>query len=350
MNERICIFGAGAVGSYIGGHLTKAGHDVTIIDMWGSHVTAMNQNELIIHDLNFSNSVKVNAIHFTNALNLIEKFDIILICVKSFDTEWASHYVKNIVKPDGIIISAQNCMNDKMLASIVGHNHAIGMVMSTISVALWEPAVVKRGGETGKERGYIIFRIGELHGRITERVHRLVEIMNDVDTAIPTSNIWGERWSKLASNASSNPVQGMTGLASELGTNPDARRIQTLIAKEVIQVGLKLGFDIEPFKGLPAEKWANADDGSVFEELDELFITELKPKGSDHFSSMAQDTYKKRHSEIQHMNGFISNEGKRIGIQTPANDAVTSIISEIDSHESSPSPKNIQRALQMIYK
>ena len=65
---------------------------------------------------------------------------------------------------------------------------------------------------------------------------------------------------------------------------------------------------------------------------------------------MAQDTYKKRHSEIQHMNGFISNEGKRIGVQTPANDAVTSIISEIDSHKSSPSPTNIQRALQMIYK
>ena len=61
MNERICIFGAGAVGSYIGGHLIKAGHDVTIIDMWGSHVNAMNQNELIIDDLNFSNSVSAKS-------------------------------------------------------------------------------------------------------------------------------------------------------------------------------------------------------------------------------------------------------------------------------------------------
>ena len=91
-----------------------------------------------------------------------------------------------------------------------------------------------------------------------------------------------------------------------------------------------------------------ADDGSIFEELDELFVTELKPKGTDHFSSMAQDTSKKRHSEIQYMNGFISNEGRKIGIPTPANDAVTEIISEIDLQKSIPTPENIQRALEMI--
>ena len=348
MNERICIFGVGAVGSYIGGHLTKAGHDVTLIDMWGSHIDSMNNHGLTINDLNFSNSVKVNAIHLTNTVTILGKFDIIFLCVKSFDTEWASHYVKNLVKPNGIVISAQNCMNDTKISSIVGPNQAIGMVMSTISVALWEPAIVKRGGPTGKERGYVIFRIGELHGRITERVHRLVEIMNDVDNATPTPNIWGERWSKLAANASSNPVQAMTGLASALGSSPDARRIQIEIAKEVIQVGMALGFDIEEFKGHPAEKWASADDGSIFEELDELFVTELKPKGTDHFSSMAQDTSKKRHSEIQYMNGFISNEGRKIGIPTPANDAVTEIISEIDLQKSIPTPENIQRALEMI--
>ena len=123
-------------------------------------------------------------------------------------------------------------------------------------------------------------------------------------------------------------------------------RRQIEIAKEVIQVGMGLGFDIEEFKGHPAEKWASADDGSIFEELDELFVTELKPKGTDHFSSMAQDTSKKRHSEIQYMNGFISNEGRKIGIPTPANDAVTEIISEIE--EFIPTPENIQRALEMI--
>ena len=107
-------------------------------------------------------------------------------------------------------------------------------------------------------------------------------------------------------------------------------------------------FNIEEFKGFPAEKWANADDGSIFEELDELFVTELKPEGTDHFSSMAQDTSKNRHSEIQYMNGFISNEGRKIGIPTPANDAVTVIISEIDLQKSRPTPENIKRALEMM--
>ena len=60
MNERICIFGVGAVGSYIGGHLTKAGHDVTLIDMWGSHIDSMSDHGLTINDLNFSNCVSVN--------------------------------------------------------------------------------------------------------------------------------------------------------------------------------------------------------------------------------------------------------------------------------------------------
>ncbi len=120
MAKRIAIFGVGAAGSYLGGFLTREGYDMTLIDMWGEHVDVMNEKGLSVTDSGGEFNIAVNAVHLADAWQLEKPFDIIFLAMKSYDTEWASHYIKRFLAPDGVVVNSQNCMNDQLTASIVG--------------------------------------------------------------------------------------------------------------------------------------------------------------------------------------------------------------------------------------
>ena len=337
--------GAGAVGSYIGAYLTRDGHDLTLIDMWGRHVDAMKENGLRASGTQGDFTTPVNALHLAEAQSIGAPFDYVFLSTKSYDTEWAAHFVKRLLSPTGAVISAQNCMNDELVASIVGHHRHIACVMSGITVALWEPGHVHRGGRPGRERGHDVFRVGELHGRVTRRVKELVEMLSSIDGARATSNIWGERWSKLTTNSSGNPVGAMTGLGSQsMAQDPRVRLLQIKISQESVLVGQALGYDIEQIGGVPAETWARADDGDVFEELNARF--EARGGGTDWKSSMGQDVAKGRPTEIEHMNGYIVDRGREVGVATPVNAAIVDVVREIDAGRATPDPSNVERVLQ----
>lgn len=341
MSKQIAIMGVGAAGSYIGAFLTRAGYDVSLIDMWGDHVEQMKNNGLRASGSQGDFTVKVKAYHLSDAMQLKQKFDIVFLAVKSYDTEWATHFIKRFLKSDGFIVDSQNCMNDRLVSSIVGYNKVLGCIMSGITVALWEPGHVNRGGQPGRERGHDVFRIGELHGRITPRVDDVVGMMNYIDSSRGTNNLWGERWSKLTINASGNPVGAMTGMGGQtVAANAKARRIQISICKESCQVAFAQNYVVEDIRGITAKTFANADDGEVFEELDSKFMPSGND-GTDWKSSMSQDVVKDRHTEVEFMNGYISEQAKIMGINTPVNDAIVKIVSEIDAGTRKPSPENL---------
>ena len=334
-DKRIVIFGAGAAGSYLGAYMTREGYDVTFVDMWGEHVEAMRQNGLRASGTQDDFTVEVNAHHLSDAMQLPGQFDIGFLAMKSYDTEWSAHFLKRLVKDDGVVVSSQNCMNDRLVASIVGYERAVGCIMSSITVALWEPGHVTRGGPPGRGRGHVVFRVGELHGRITPRVEELADILMCVDDAKATSNLWGERWSKLTTNSSGNPVGAMTSLGAEgVASMPEARRIQINICKESCQVALAQNYQVEPIRGLSAETYANADDGEVFEELDAKF--QPSGGGADWKSSMGQDMEKGRRTEVEFMNGYIVDEGRRVGVATPVNAAIVQVVQEVQSGQRAP--------------
>ena len=343
-DKRIVIFGAGAAGSYLGAYMTREGHDVTLVDMWGDHVETMRRDGLRASGTQDDFTVPVNAYHLSDAMQIQGEFDIGFLAMKSYDTEWSAHFLKRLVKPDGVVVSSQNCMNDRLVASIVGYDRAVGCIMSSITVALWEPGHVTRGGPPGRGRGHVVFRVGELHGRVTPRVEELAEILMCVDDAKATSNLWGERWSKLTTNSSGNPVGAMTGLGAEsVAQMPDARRIQINICKESCQVALAQNYQVEPIRGVSAETYANAADGEVFEELDAKF--QPSGNGMDWKSSMGQDVQKGRRTEIEFMNGYIVEEGRRVGVPTPINAAIVEVVQEVQAGQRAPGPENVREVL-----
>lgn len=346
--KRIIFIGAGAVGSYLGGWLSHTGHDVTMVDMWDKQVETIRENGLFVegpHD-SFIARPTTYHLHENELVAREDQFDIGFVAVKAYDTSWAATLIDKYVKPDGYIVSAQNTWTDPAMAEAVGADRAVGLVMSSISVAMWEAGKVERPGDTRRrDVGHIVFRAGNHDGSDSPRLHELIEILDPVDGGKVTTNLWGERWAKLGQNSMGNPVAASSGMGmADLNKHARGRELQIRLAQECAAVGLGLGHNVENFGGKTAQEWSDASKGDVFEQLDAELAE--KSSGANWRPSMAQDVVKGRPTEIYQMNGFVCQQGAAIGIDTPVNAAITDVIRAIDAGELEPGFDNVERTLK----
>src|SRR5437016_3362814 len=117
MGRKIAIVGTGAVGGYAGAHMAQAGEDVTFIDPWPEHVEHMRKHGLrVTHAMNVPEfTVPVRALHLTDVQQLAKEtpVDIAFVCMKSYDTAWATMMIRQYLSPNGYVVSLQNCMNEE---------------------------------------------------------------------------------------------------------------------------------------------------------------------------------------------------------------------------------------------
>src|SRR6201987_2777799 len=153
MGHKIVIVGAGAVGGYAGAHMVQAGDDVTWIDPWPEHVEHMRKHGLrVTHARDVPEfTVPVRALHVTDAQQLAKEkpIDIAFVCMKSYDTAWATTLIRQYLAPDGYVVSLQNCMNEETIAGIVGWGKTLGCIASSITVNLPAPGHIHRGAGRG---------------------------------------------------------------------------------------------------------------------------------------------------------------------------------------------------------
>ncbi|MEK9671349.1 MAG: 2-dehydropantoate 2-reductase [Rhodospirillaceae bacterium] len=342
MSERIAIFGAGAVGAYVGGYLTHAGRDVTLIDPWKVHVEKMNTEGLVLSGLtepeNFT--VKPRAI-LVDDLKGGAPFDIIFICTKSFNTENAAKTMKPyIAEPNGFMVSLQNSINEPTIASVVGEARTIGCIASQISVSMWEPGAVRRNVALGGDK-HVVFRVGELDGRVTDRVKHVSEILSDIDSSKVTETLMGERWSKLCVNCMRNPVSGASGLATnDCDRNDHIRGLAIRIAAEAVAVATAEGHPLEKISGISPELLLRAGQGDAdaFKQCEDIMIAGIARRSDAQRPSMAQDIGKGMRTEIDYINGTVVEAGKKHGIPTPANAAIVFAVKKVEAKEAEPSP------------
>ena len=208
MGAKIAIMGTGAVGGYAGAHMAQAGEDVTFIDPWPEHVETMAAHGLkITHIRDVPEfTTKVRALHLTDAQQLAKEkpIDIAFVCMKSYDTEWATTLIAQYLSPNGFIVSLQNCMNEETIAGVVGWGKTVGCIASSITVDLCEPGHVRRAaGKSGDKAHGVPHRRGAWpHHRPACR--RSAGWSRSPDSAMVTENLWGERWSKLVTNVMGN--------------------------------------------------------------------------------------------------------------------------------------------------
>jgi 2-dehydropantoate 2-reductase len=346
VSKKILFVGAGAIGSYIGSFLTRAGHDVTLIDPWAEQVETVRQKGIAVTGPHDPFTARPKIFHLHEAQRLPRDFELAFVAMKVYDTEWATQLALRHLKADGVVVASQNCWPDPRVASVAGAGRSLGLIMSKIGVALWTPGQVERGMEKGTGKGHDVFRVGEHDGTITPRAQELAEILSVVDGSQVTDNLWGERWSKLCANSMGNPVQAMSGLGSlEIASSEIGRAITIHLAGESARVGLAQGYTIPKFNGETAERWADSTTRATWQALDTM-LTPKSAGGRNWKASMAQDVHKGRPTEIDYMNGHVVAKGKDKGVPTPISAATVSVVREIDAGTRKQAPENIGEVLK----
>jgi 2-dehydropantoate 2-reductase len=349
MKQRIAVVGAGAVGGYVGASLAAAGHDVTLIDPWPEHVEAIRANGMNLYGMTEAErrTVAVPAMHLTEVQSLAKQrpIDIAFISVKSYDTIWATQMIRQYLAPGGCVVSMQNCINEARVASVVGWGRTLGVIVGGgVGVDLYEPGHIRRG--YAKQPHLTSFYVGEPSGRITTRAQAVAAILNDVDTAKATDNLWGERWTKLCVNAMRNGVSAATGMGGNERDRHDAvRRVCIRLGGEAVRVGQALGYRLGTVGTLPPEMLARAseDDRGALAEIEGLLRAGAEGGSRAPYQrpSMAQDMAKGRRTEIELMNGFIADEGAQVGVPAPTNAMITRQVLRVERGEIPPRPENV---------
>ncbi len=286
---------------------------------------------------------KAKTLHVTEVQALAKTpIDVAIVAMKSYDTLRATALIAPYLSEQGFVVSLQNCMNEETIASVVGWGRTVGAVASMISVDLYEAGKIRRTMPKGGDK-YTIFRIGEPHGRITPRVEELVKWFSGIDSAKATTNLWGERWSKLVQNSMGNGVTAATGLSTPAcGANEKIRRFQIALAGEAIRVGQALGYTLEKVRAIEPEKFVRAIEGdkAALAEIETAMIPKegANPRGDIQRPSMAQDIIKGRRTEIDAMNGLIARKGKEVGVPAPSHEKLAAIVPRVERGEVKPSP------------
>jgi 2-dehydropantoate 2-reductase len=347
MGRKIVIMGAGAVGGYTGAHMIQAGEDVTFIDPWPEHVEHMRKHGLrVTHAMKEPEfTVPVRALHITDAQQLAKEkpADIAFVCMKSYDTAWAATLIKQYLASDAYVVSLQNCMNEEAIASVVGWGKTLGCIASSITVNLPEPGHIHRGAAK-HGAAHIVFRAGEVHGRITKRAEEVCRLVAYADSAKVTENLWGERWSKLVANAMQNGLSACTGLGGgDMLKNDPIRRFSTRLGSEAIRVGQAHGYQLEEILHIEPETIARAGEGdeTSIRLCDEQRFKDAGRTAAGQKPSMGQDMQKGRRTEIEFLNGLIVREGEKVGIDARANAVLVDIVKRVEKGALKPDPKHI---------
>ncbi|MBT6095948.1 MAG: 2-dehydropantoate 2-reductase [Rhodospirillaceae bacterium] len=349
MEKKIAIVGAGALGGHVGAYLARDGRDVTLIDPWPEHVEHMRARGLTLEGQTEAEcfTTPVNAIHITELQSTANgrPFDFAFVAMKSYDTVWATEMIRQYLAPGGFCVSLQNGINEERMAGVVGWGKTIGCIASTIAVELTEPGHIRRNVKLGGER-HTVFRLGEVHGRVTARTQEIAAMLACVDSSTATDNLWGERWSKLVVNCMRNPVAAATGRGGNANDSDDHTRFLAIrLAGEAIEVGMALGFQLETVYGIAPEDIlaATKGDAAALKRCEDRLFENMKHRSDKQRPSMGQDIAKRRRTEIDFINGLVVEKATDLGLSVPANEAIIEAVKTVERGDAPAGPERVEK-------
>ena len=281
----------------------------------------------------FTASLDMLNLHEAQRLARRPAFDVGFICVMSFDTSWAATLAARFIGNDGYLVSAQNCWNDPTVAAIVGADRAVGLVMSSIQVALWEPGVVARGGkQRRRDSGYDVF-----FGRVSttdafpDACASWSTCSRSSTARGVTDNLWGERWAKLCQNCMGNPVTAIFR-HGYIGTcqRPPRARIADQVGVRVSQRRLVPRLPRAAVRRIRCRNMGERVGREHLRRDRQLYF----PAGSvedDWKPSMAQDAHKGRPTEIDEMNGYVLARAGEAGERVPVTAAIIDAVHRFEA-------------------
>jgi 2-dehydropantoate 2-reductase len=282
--------------------MARAGVPVVMIGR-KPFVDAVNAHGLFLDTLHFQEKVRVEA---ATELNAARGADIVLFCVKTTDNAATARELASFLAPDTVVVSLQNGVDNVEQIRAASNIDAVPAVVY-VAAAAPEAGRIQHFG-----RGDLVV------GPETEQTSRLAAQF--VRAHVPcrvSNNITGELWVKLIANCALNPVSAL-GQAKygRIAESADARKLLEIIGDEVLAVAHA----------------ANIVLPGVEDRAAALAVTmKIATQMTGQFSSTGQDMNRGKRTEIDSLNGYIARRGAELGVPTPVNHAVYTLIKLAES-------------------
>lgn len=338
--RRIAVMGAGANGASIGADLVRAGYDVTYIEQWPDHVEAIRQSGVTVKLPHETVVTPVNVLHLCQVAEVTEKFDLVFLVVKAYDTRWAAEMIKPVLAEDGLVVGLQNGMTIDDLSDILGPTRVMGAVIECCS-NMFEPGICNR--ETPPEGSW--FALGGLVPSVQERAESVAKVLRHAGRVEVYDDIRSAKWMKLVANASELVTSALVDMPlHEVVKDDDMRDYMKQCAREALAVCIASGSKIVPIFGL-TEAEQDAEKYAV--ELFDLVLAHFTFPNT--LTTVLQDWRKGRRAEIHEINGYVVTTGARLGISTPANQVTLDIALTVESGEREAIPANRDLILSLLH-
>jgi 2-dehydropantoate 2-reductase len=239
---------------------------------------------------------------------LNEKIDLILLTVKSFDTEIAAKMISPLAVDDAIVVSAQNGYgNYEAVAGIVGKEHTL------LARVIFGARIVKAGCSEVTVIADDV-RIGQPEGAIPEEL--IIKIASEINKAgIPTSyalDVNEILWDKILYNCALNPLGALLECNyGRLAEDNETRQVMNELIQEIFQVARAQAIKLH---------WESA------ESYIDYFYNKLVPPTKEHYPSMYHDLRAGKRLEIDALNGAVVGLASEKGVPVPVNKTIVSLI------------------------
>ena len=310
---KIGILGAGAMGSLVGAHLKKGGGEVCFIDIYEEHIKAVRENGLVMQ---LEDEAEPQIVNIDNAVTKGKDAgvcDVVIVLVKCVDTESAVETNRELFGKDTVVITLQNGVGSADILSKYFDSSHLGLGVLKSSANIIGPGkIIGRTRFMDSPKGIYFSPVDPTtpYRHVYEELEKLW-----CDSGYPAE--LSERteefiWDKLCNNVMYNGIAALLQIANEDNAgHEDGWLIMKELAKETCEVaaakGIKLDFD---------HYWKDRT-GRVFDR------NRVK---TFHFVSAVFDSYQKRKTEIDFLNGTVVREGKKYGVPTPYNEAVWRLV------------------------
>jgi 2-dehydropantoate 2-reductase len=293
---RIAVMGAGAVGCYFGGMLARAGNPVTLIGR-AKHVQEMERNGLFLDAVSFQERVPVRA---QTEAEGVEGAQLVLFCVKSTDTESAARALAPHLASDAILLSLQNGVDNAERLQAAVPQEVIPAVVY-VATEMAGPGHVKHHGR------------GDLVIGASARSAELAGLFASAGVGMKVSdNVTGELWTKLIVNCAYNALSAIAKMPyGGLVQGEGVAAVMDDVIVECLAVAQAAGVTVPGDVRQSVPGIARAMPGQ--------------------YSSTAQDLMRGKPSEIDHLNGFVVKKGTSLGIATPVNRVLQTLVRLLES-------------------
>ena len=284
--------GAGAVGCYYGGMLARAGHDVTLIGR-PNHVDAIQRDGLLLDTQSFKEQVRLQA---STEPSAVAGATLVLFCVKSTDTESAAAAIRPHLLPGVLVLSLQNGVDNAVRLQAALPDQEVAASVVYVATEMPGPGHVKHNG-----RGELVIAASP---NSTEAAALLAAAGVPTDIS---ANVEGALWAKLILNCAYNALSAIT-------QQPYGQLVQGEGVQDVIRDLVNECLAVAQADGITVP-------GDVWQAVER--IAQTMPQ---QLSSTAQDLARGKRSEIDHLNGYVLRRGEVLGIATPVNRVMHTLV------------------------